>query len=126
MSEKFIVPRDTMPYLEFDGQKLSFTSTWQEGKPRWTELALYRVYPRFQLNVRWLVHSVGKSDIEDEVDLNKVTLCESPEEVFKALSRNDRLTNPGFNLLDFGSEKDDELAAWFDAWVEENERTESL
>lgn len=119
---EYTLERDDKGPVVFDGHRLAELTTYTRGKLRWTELALYSVTPRrVETVTRWVVQSVGKTRVEGEREFHTVTLCATPEDVAEALSRDGKLSGPGFDLIDAAAELDDELDVYMDKIMETEE-----
>lgn len=110
---EYRLERDDKGPVVFNGLQLASVTTQSRGKMRWTELTLFKVYPTESL-VNWVVESIGRSTSEGERDFHTVTLCTTVEDVAAALSKNDRLSGPGLDLMEAGADKDPELDAYLD------------
>lgn len=66
--------------IRFDGELLASGSSFQLGKTRWYEVELWRT-----IDDRYVVHKVGRSDVEDEHDRHSAIVADRPEGVVAAL-----------------------------------------
>lgn len=103
--------------VEFDGELIANESTRDDDRggkrtdmTRWTEVRIYRL----SSGEGWVTETVGKSRRRGEVDLPRVALCRSPEEVRDSLRRkpgsSDKyIINAALDALDEAAEKDSRL-----------------
>jgi hypothetical protein len=114
-----ILERDIQPSLEFNGWKLSYVSTWQEHKHRWTDLTIWAVDESER--ALWVVEVVGHSSVPGEVTRRDAIPCDSVQALKDALSKDGTITAPGRLVLQAAIEEDEELS-----YRMKLERTEKL
>lgn len=111
--------RDGRGPVEFDGERLARVSTFQPGKSRWTELSVWMVVDSEYM---WVVETIGRSELDGEVDRRDAIPCRTPEEVSEALSKGGKLTLPGYQVMQLAAEEDEELVTYFEQNVKKVER----
>lgn len=117
--DQITLERDGKGPLQFVGYELSFVTTRTEHKPRWTELRLWAVE---ESDALWVVETIGRSTVEGETDRRDATACYTPEEVKACLSKRGGLTAPGYHLLQYACDEDDDIRDFFYESVRKVER----
>lgn len=74
--------RDNLSDLQFSGRLLANVSTRTAKMARWTEIRIYKTDTN-----RWVTEIVGKSSVSTEVDLSKVVVSDTSEELRHSLMR---------------------------------------
>lgn len=70
--------------LNFDGDLIAEASSWVEGKPRWTELKLYRT-----TGGNYVLSRCGASALKGETNRERAEVCERPGGVVDLLYQKD-------------------------------------
>lgn len=68
--------------LKFTGERLASVSTKAARTARWTEIRIYKTDTN-----RWVTEVVGKSIMDNEFDISKVTVSDTSEELRHSLLR---------------------------------------
>lgn len=71
--------------VEFTGELIGSANSDKVGKQRWSEICIYRTTAG-----NYVVHGVGRSRIQGEVDKQWVQVCELPECVIEKLHMYDK------------------------------------
>lgn len=79
---EFRINRDNNAVLTFEGVVLATTSSRRAGQNRWTELTLYKTD-----SGKYVIESIGKSDLDGETDRTTAKIADSPAGVRKSLLR---------------------------------------
>jgi hypothetical protein len=92
--------------IAFDGVQISRASSREEtGKRsrRWTDLEVYR-----RTDGKYVAHEVGRSSVEGEIDLSRVTVCDTARDVLAAFVANTKGKVSGLatDVLDEAAGKD--------------------
>lgn len=104
--------------IVFTATKLAEATSFEEGKPRWTELALYLTD-----DGTYLISGAGRTQVEGETDRRWLNVQTRPRDVIRSLQRVDRETGRRFltivaeELLDQASDFDPDLAREFERYV---------
>lgn len=72
--------RDNKRIIKFEGVQLAGVTSRTSGKQRWIELAIYKTRAG-----TYVLHGVGRTQVEDEVDRHWVQLADDPEGIIDRL-----------------------------------------
>lgn len=93
--------------LVFTGEEIAEASSAEPGKPRWTELTLWRTAKA------WVIERRGHSVVPREVTLRDAVICLTPEAIVAALAKTDNghryLPTLAVELLEAAAEADERL-----------------
>lgn len=96
--------------IEFRGERLAKSSSWSQGKLRWTEVEIYRT-----TSGRYIVATIGRTDAPEEETFYRASVSETARGVVEALHQLDDggvryLTWTARQALDDASRADNELS----------------
>lgn len=118
--ERIKLEREDRGPLIFRGSLLSSVTTYKPGKTRWTDISIYEVSSRLSA-ITWVVYVTGQTTADTESKRITATLCETPLQVFNALSKNGKLTKPGREAIEAAADVDEDLDDFYDELINEEE-----
>lgn len=104
---------------------------WRCGACRWFEVAIYRLIDSTELpnesfadtvppDTRYVVHTVGRSNVPGEIDFGRVAPAATPHKVLELLTQwnqsRPRLPNASAEAVDAAAMYDGDLDAAYDEW----------
>lgn len=117
--QEFILERDGLGPLIFDGVELAFVSTHTPYKDRWVELTIYRTG-----GGSYVTQVVGQSERHGEVPRSTIKVHDTATQAVHSFvqKRSLELSRPAVDLLETAAETDGEISAVLDIIADQPQR----
>jgi hypothetical protein len=119
MAAEFVLERDGLGPLTFEGRELAHVSTCGPYKDRWVELTIYKTTGN-----SYITQVVGQSRVQGEVSRCSVKVHDTAVQAVRSFvqKRTQELSRPAIDLLEDAAYEDEEIALVLDTIAEQPQR----